>query len=469
MPRGEAAGLPPARLPPARLPPARLPPARLPLARLVAYGLPALPAAALGLPLYVFLPTFYTAGLGLPLAAVGAALLAARLWDVATDPVVGLLSDRTGGRFGRRRPWLVAALPLLVLSVWMLFRPAEGVGVGYLAFWSAALYLGWTMLALPHYAWGAELSDDYHERARVSAAREVALVIGTLLATGLPVAVGIDGQGDPGAVLALLAVLLAVGLPAAVAIAVGLVPDARAATAAPVPWRQAGALLAANRPFVRLIAAYLANGVANGLPATLFLLFVAHVLAAPELQGPLLFAYFLCGVLGVPGWLALARRLGKHRAWCLAMTANCLVFAWAPLLGAGDVGPFLAICILSGLCLGADLVLPSAIQADVVDVDTAAGGGRRTGLYFAFWGMATKLALALAVGAAFPLLELAGFRADAGGNTASALLALALLYGAAPVAFKAVAIALMWRFPLDEAAQSALRRRIQEIETVTEG
>ena len=88
---------------------------RTPLARLIAYGLSGLPVAALGVPLYVFLPTFYSSDLGLPLGAVGAALLVARLWDVVTEPVVGALSDRTRGRFGRRRPWMVASLPLLVL------------------------------------------------------------------------------------------------------------------------------------------------------------------------------------------------------------------------------------------------------------------------------------------------------------------------------------------------------------------
>lgn len=437
---------------------------RTPLARLIAYGLPGLPVAALGVPLYVFLPTFYSSDLGLPLGAVGAALLVARLWDVVTDPVVGALSDRTRGRFGRRRPWMVASLPLLVLSVWMLFRPMDGAGAGYLALWSVALYLGWTMLALPHGAWGAELSEDYNERARISGAREIAVVLGTLVAAGLPAALGIDGDGSPGAVLWVLAPALAVALPVAVLVSVFAVPDRGVALGAPVPWRQAGALLAANRPFKRLILAYLVNGVANGLPATLFLLFVTHVLAAPAMQGPLLFVYFLCGILGVPVWLALTRRIGKHRAWCVAMAINCAVFAWVPLLGAGDVWPFLAICILSGLCLGADLVLPSAIQADVVDVDTAAGGGRRTGLYLAFWGMATKLALALAVGTAFPLLEAAGFDATATANTPSALLTLALLYAGAPVVFKIGAIALMWRFPLDEAAQSDLRRRIDRIE-----
>lgn len=435
----------------------------LPAATLAAYGLPGLPAAALGVPLYVFLPTFYAEEVGLPLASVGGALLLARLWDVATDPLVGALSDRTRGRLGRRRPWLLASLPLLLASAWMLFRPAEGAGIGYLAAWSFALYLGWTMLSLPHGAWGAELSDDYHERSRVSAAREVAVVLGTLAAAGLPAALGADGR--PGVVLGTLAPVLAVALPACVLGAVACVPDRAAGPAAPVPWRRSAALLAANRPFRRLIAAYLANGVANGLPATLFLLFVTEVLAAPDMQGPLLLAYFLCGILGVPGWLALARRLGKHRAWCWAMAANCAVFAWVPLLGAGDTGAFLVVCVLSGLCLGADLVLPSAIQADVVDVDTAAGGGRRTGLYFAFWGMATKLALAVAVGTAFPLLDLAGLTPGAESNTAGALLALSLLYAAAPVAFKAVAIALMWRFPLDAAALAALRLRSREFFT----
>ena len=210
--------------------------------------------------------------------------------------------------------------------------------------------------------------------------------------------------------------------------------------------------------------AYLINGLANGLPATLFLLFVEHVLAAPEKQGLLLFVYFLCGILGVPFWLLVARRLGKHRTWCTAMILNAAIFAFVPLLGAGDATIFLAICVATGLCLGADLTLPSAIQADVVDVDTARGGGRRTGLYFAFWGMATKLALALAVGIAFGLLDVAGFEA-AGTNAEGPLLVLALLYGGLPVLLKAVAIALMWRFPLDRDAHAHLRTEILRKET----
>ena len=115
--------------------------ARLSRLRLAVYGMPALPLAALGVPVYVHLPTFYVEDLGLGLAATGGALLAARLVDVLPDPIIGLSCD--GG------PW--PASPLLadgraaVAAVWPAgtcsCRP-PGVGATYLWDGRAALYLG---------------------------------------------------------------------------------------------------------------------------------------------------------------------------------------------------------------------------------------------------------------------------------------------------------------------------------------
>ncbi len=441
---------------------------RLRLPVVLAYGLPGLPVGALGIPLYIFLPTFYSAEVGLDLATVGIVLLVVRLWDVVTDPIIGTLSDRTRGPLGRRRPWLLAAVPILMASVWMLFRPADDAGAFYLLGWSLLLYLGWTMIQLPHGAWGAELSDDYDERSGIAGAREGCVVVGTLLAAGTPVFLGLDGDVRPGAVLGWLAMALLVVMPLSVAIAAAAVPDHRTAAPTRIPWSESRRLLLENKPFLRLISCYLINGLANGLPATLFLLFVEHVLAAPEQQGTLLFAYFFCGILGVPFWLAVSKRLGKHRTWCTAMIINAAIFAAVPFLGPGDASWFLAICIITGVCLGADLTLPGAIQADVVDVDTAQGGGQRTGLYFAFWGMATKLALGLAVGLAFGVLDIVGFEA-AGENGALPLLVLALLYAALPVALKAIAISMMWSFPLDRETHTNLRAKIdrERPQTVT--
>lgn len=91
------------------------------------------------------------------------------------------------------------------------------------------------------------------------------------------------------------------------------------------------------------------------------------------------------------------------------------------------------------------MALPASIQADVLAHNRASHGKDEAGLYFGLWGMATKLALALGLGLAFPLVSFAGF--DAGQtNDATALFALALAYGALPLPFKLAAAALIWRF-----------------------
>src|SRR5680860_96061 len=94
----------------------------------LAYGLPGVPLAALGLPLYVYLPTFYAETLGLGAAAVGVSLFVARLLDVFTDPAVGWASDRFRLPFGNRKGLMVLGAPLLLIGIEQLFRPGTSVG-----------------------------------------------------------------------------------------------------------------------------------------------------------------------------------------------------------------------------------------------------------------------------------------------------------------------------------------------------
>jgi GPH family glycoside/pentoside/hexuronide:cation symporter len=431
---------------------------RLPLRHLLAYAGPAIPLAALTLPLYIIVPTFYSETLGVPLAAVGAALLLVRIVDALSDPVIGWLSDRTRTRFGRRRTLFLASLPLTAAAGLMLFSPPAGAGAGYLALWGVVLSIGYTATLIAYAAWGAELAADYHERSRVAAFREAFTLGGSIIAIAVPFAIGFD-QVDGAHGLAVLGIVVALSLIGLGALATALVPEPVEHTVATAGLRAGLSQMVANRPFVRLIAAFLVNGLANAIPATLFLYFVSERLAAPEMRGPLLLLYFAAGVAGAPLALWAAGRIGKHRAWCWAMLVTCAVFAVAPLLGEGDGAAFAFISVLTGLALGFDLVLPASIQADVVDVDTAAFGIQRTGFYFAAWSLATKLALALAVGVAFPLLAVFGF-SPAGENGPGALTALAVLYAWVPVVLKLGAIALMWNFPLDSAEQQRLRTAI---------
>ena len=106
-------------------------------------------------------------------------------------------------------------------------------------------------------------------------------------------------------------------------------------------------------------------------------------------------------------------------------------------------------------------MLPAAIQADVIDVDTARSGEQRSGTYFALWSLVTKLSLALTAIVVLPLLELVGFSADpAKTSTAAGLTLLGFLYGWGPIICKLPALGLMWNFPIGAEQVESLKQQI---------
>ena len=425
------------------------------------YALPALPLAAMALPFYVIVPTFYAETLGLPATSLGFVLLAIRLFDAVSDPVVGALADRVSLKWGRRRSVFLAFAPAAGFAAFMLFWPHHDAGLFYLAVWGLLLSFFNTGATLPYTAWGAELSGDYRGRTLVSAVREAATLIGTLVAIILPFALTMGKESDARG-LSALALFVVFALPTLALLAVWQVPEPKNLTRQRVSLAKGLRLLAINLPFLRLILAFLLNGLANAIPATLFFFFVSERLGVEELRGPLLLLYFVCGIAGVPLAVFTASRFGKHRSWCAAMLLACLIFLLAGFLREGEVTAFALICIVTGLLLGFDVTLPPAIQADVIDLDTMQSGEQRTGLFFAIWGLATKLSLALATGLVFPLLAWSGFvTSGEAPQPPHALTMLSALYAWLPVLPKIIAIGLMWRFPISGTEQEKLRAELE--------
>lgn len=155
--------------------------------QLFAYGQLVVPMAVIGLPLAIYIPPFYSGTLGLNLGAVSYILMLARLSDVVTDPFSGRWSDRTHTRWGRRRPWVAIGVAVMMASSLMLFIPPAYVTNLYLLGWIAAIYLGYTLIEIPYGAWGAEISEDYHERNRITGSRQIFLLIGLLGAITVPI------------------------------------------------------------------------------------------------------------------------------------------------------------------------------------------------------------------------------------------------------------------------------------------
>ena len=123
-----------------------------------AYAGVAFPLAAAFIALQVIVPTFYAEVTGLSLTTIGIVLLVARLWDTFTDPIVGTLSDLSKVGFGRRKIWIVASTPLILLAVWKLFVPPSDADWQYLLLWTFVIYVAGTMAIVPLNAWGAELT-----------------------------------------------------------------------------------------------------------------------------------------------------------------------------------------------------------------------------------------------------------------------------------------------------------------------
>lgn len=406
---------------------------------MAAYGMPAVPLAFLGLPLYVYLPAHYAALPGVGLATVGSVLLIARLLDLFTDPLVGLVADRTRGLIAPQWLMTLGAL-LLATGTWWLFRPPVDVGPVYLFASLTVTYLGWTLLAIPYYTLGVDLGRRAGQ-TRIAAWREGGMIAGTLLAMILPVSLGGDNALRTGS-LALLWLLP----PALVAVwwlRDGSVPGARQAL---VPlsrlWRDTSQ---ASR---QVLAIHLLNALAGGTAATLFVIFTREALGLGErATGQLLLLYFLAGIAALPLWVRFARRIGEARAWRTAMLLAAAAFLPAALLGPGDAVAFALVCLATGATLGADIALPAALQARLAVEETARLARPRGGALFGLWGMAGKLALAIAAGVSLPLL---GWLSAGDWSRAQVV---PWLYAGLPVLIKLLAVLALQRSVLIAPAQ----------------
>jgi glycoside/pentoside/hexuronide:cation symporter, GPH family len=402
------------------------------------YGLMGLPLAFVALPLYVVLPNHYAKAFGVPLATLGAVLLGARLFDAFIDPLLGRWSDRLFARSPQAvLRWGAGAALALGLGFAALFFPPTRHLPSLVAWATACLvltYAAYSALSIMHQSWGAMLGGDEAQRSRVVAWREGLGLVGVILASISPLALGLP------ATTALFFVALAVGW-----WAWSRAVRPSVAQAAPGAAHQPPSLW---RPFSQpgfraLLGVFVVNGIASAVPATLILFFVQDRLQAPVASEPLfLGSYFLSAALGIPLWLRLVPRLGLARTWGLGMLLSISVFIFAAQLGAGDVAAFTLVCALSGLALGTDLALPGAMLAGTI----AASGdrGQAEGAYFGWWNFATKLNLALAAGVALPVLGALGY--VPGARDEAALQTLTVAYCLLPCGLKLLAAGLLYSF-----------------------
>jgi GPH family glycoside/pentoside/hexuronide:cation symporter len=440
----------------------------------LAYGLPAFALAVVGIPVYVHIPKFYTDVVGVNIAWVGGILLFVRLFDAFTDPILGVISDSTTTRMGRRRPYILWGSIGLAAAMLALFIPPD-LTAAQAPIWFAgsvfALFLFWTIVTVPFEALGPELTSDYNERTSLFAVRDGLLITGTLLAAAMPALIEAF-QADPGSDQAeknkffWIAVLYAPMLIGFCLWCVYRIRERQAVgerrTTSPGKRDLRGILR--NRPFTILLISYTISALGSNLPATLILYYVEYVLESQKAD-LFLFMYFAAGILFLPAWIKLADRYGKKQAWLASMAINTCAFSGVFFLGAGDEWLYGLLVILSGLGFGATLALPSAIQADVIDYDEYLTGRRQEGWYIGIWSVVKKLTAAVGVGVGLTILGAVGY-VPGQAQPPEVVQTLKILYALVPCLCNAVAFVIALGFPISKQAHQKI---LEGIETLKKG
>ena len=435
---------------------------------LVAYGSFGFPIAILGYPMTLFLHPYYAGELGLGLAAISTVLLISRMTDFVTDPLMGWISDHTRTKYGRRRPFIAIGLPVMMLGIYKLFMPEPPVDIWYMLIWNTVVYLGWTIMVLPYGAWGAELSDNYMDRARITAARQVWTIAGLF---GASVVIWFfqeiletPGSGD---VLAGIGMTLLVVFPVVVAVLLWLVPE-REIDVAPKQqkwWRELTSMMKIG-PFRRMLYVALAIVIGEASRHAVVVFFMDDVLQAGDRIGRTFIFYYMMGVAAIPLWQYLAKKVGKHRSLAIAMTWSGLMVLATAFLGAGEYNTFLIFYVLKGASFGAFAYLPLAIIADVVDVDTAVTRQKRAGLFFAVFGAVDKIGIAIGMFIALQVLNLTGYDPSRE-ITEAGLWMIRIEYAVIPTFFFILASYIVWNYPVTNERHSKLidaleRRNLRE-------
>ena len=432
---------------------------RVGIGQIIAFGTVQLPLGAIGLPIAIYLAPLYGGELGLGLQLIGTALILARMSDFVVDPIIGVLTDRWRPRIGRRRVWLILGTIAMMAGVRLLFQPGSSVGIVYFFAALSLVYFGFTLIQLPVYAWAAELSSDYHLRTRISSVGQFFGILGLIVSTLIPSFVLAHKGVTSADVMAAMSHFILVAMPVCAAIVFFLVPEP------PAPIAKASfnlfatlKSLASNKSFVRITFVVLIATIGEVFRQSITVFFARDVVGVANV-GIIYFYYFAAALAGVPFWTWLARRIEKHRSLCAALAVVAVADAAMFFVGHGQTTLFTVLFVLKGSCYGALLMLPGAMVADTVDIDTAKTLDRQQGVFFAAIAMVQKMGFALGGGLPLLILGAANYR-SVGETLPLPLLALRVSYSVIPAVLVLIAAAMVWGYALTAARHRVIRDEI---------
>lgn len=388
----------------------------------------------IGLPLYVYLPKFYAEEFQLSLTYLSVLFFLTRLVDTVQDPLIGWVSDRLSLRSIKRSTLIMFSYPALCLSFLGLLVPVTSIPIGLsLGFFLITTYTLYSVIAINFNTLAAEYAKDYNQQTLLVSSREGMILIGIALGSIVP-SLFLNHLGILEAHISVWIIFLVIAGLGLYFFLKNPLPVLYAQTRSENVWH-AFLTVSKDKRFLWLAVVFLCSTTAAALPATLVLFYIKDVLQAEAYFGAFLSLYFISALVGMPAWYKLSAMYSKRTAWILGMTFTVIGFIWATFLGSGDLIGYGIICVMTGFCLGADLVMPTSMLADGIAQKS------NKAKYYGVWAMLSKFSITLAGSLGLFVLGSLGYHPESG--MVSEPMYISVAYALIPCVIKLAALGIL--------------------------
>ncbi len=424
----------------------------------LAYGVGDLGTGMTANILIFFLLPFLTNTVGLAAGLAGSIYAITRFWDALNDPLIGILSDRTRSRWGRRRPWLLfSALPFALTFAaqwWIPFPGRTGLLFAYYLAVSLLFNTFYSAANIPYASLTAELTQDYDERTQLNQFRFAFSVGGSMVAVvTFPLLVNLLPDRAAGHLLAGVCFGVISALP--LLLCFWGVREQYQSWRDPLPLLQQLRVAFSNRPYLFVSGIYLCSWLAFQFTATIIPYFIVFWMQLPEVWISLVvLAVQSVAVLTLFAWTRLSAHLGKRAMYLIGAGFWLISQAGLFFLQPGQERFMIALALLAGVGVSATAYLgPWSMLPDVIDLDELHTGERREGIFYALMVFLQKVGLGLGLFFLGQVLEWSGFIPSVAGEPPptqpeSALLAIRLAIGPLPAVVLIGGSVLVWLYPI---------------------
>lgn len=448
---------------------------RLSFWRKLGYGVGDIYGGGAGTLISFFYLVFLTDVVQLNPGLAGVVILISKLYDAITDPLEGVLSDRTRTPLGRRRPYLLAGIILVFLSFFAMFYPVAYESQPARFVFVVLTYLFFSTIVsivmLNYNALQAELSLDYDERTSLSSFRIFFSTVSSILCAVLPleiVKLFPDVRAGWMVMAASFGILFAVPF-VATFLAARERPEFQKPLE-PFDWKMTWVAPFTVKTFVYVVIMYLLAFVAFDAVSSIVVYFIKTYLGRGSETSFVIGALTIAQVVSLPVFAALSRRTSKPKSYIAAAALFIVTMATSLFIAPGQPSFIVYVfAAVAGFGSGGVVIMIYAMFPDIPDVDELASGERREGIYAALTTFARKLSSAFAVFIVSQLLDVAGYIPPAlrsvngvaqlveQPQTDSFILALRLIFFLVPVLFLAFGILFASRYPLVHSVHDRLK------------